>query len=167
MAKSCPLRQPQWQNGNGYPILSVTPPREINMSEQTPPTREEWRDMRRDDREAHRAWRRSGYGGPAVGGVILIVIALVLLAQNLGFHLPDNWWAAFLLIPAGGSLVAAVRAYREDGSFSRRASGGLIAGLIFLGLAIALYLGVNWGLLWPVILLVIGIALVARGYVRR
>jgi hypothetical protein len=139
------------------------------MSQESLPPREDWRDMRREERDARRAMRGHGpgFGGPVVGGVILIVIGAVLLAQNMGLHLPDNWWAAFLLIPAGGSLVAATRAYREDGGMSRRASGALVAGLIFLALTIALYVGVNWGLLWPVILLVIGVGLVARGAWRR
>ncbi len=122
------------------------------------------RDARRQRRHERRAMRRDRIGGPAVGGVILLLIGAVLLAQNLGWHPPDNWWAAFLLIPAAGSLIAAIRGYNEDGRMTGRVTGALAAGLIFLVLACALYFGVNWGIFWPIVLMLIGAGLMFRSY---
>ena len=106
----------------------------------------DWRAARRAERKARRAARRGGdaghyeHGGPGIGGLILVVIGAVLLVGQFGFHLPERWWAALLLIPAGGALVSAVRFLRIDEHFSRRVIGPLVIGLVFLGLACAFLL---------------------------
>jgi hypothetical protein len=119
-------------------------------------------------REARRAARRElvhGWAGPSIGGVVLVVLGLVLLGQNMGLQVPQRWWALLLLIPAIGSLVAAIRAYRggEDG---RDALFGLIAAVIFTVLALALFFGVEWGILWPVALILVGAGLIFRSWRR-
>ncbi len=132
-----------------------------------PQSRAELREQRRANRHERRDMVRSLFGGLPLGGLILLVIGGVLLARNLGMQLPENWWAAFLLIPAGGALVAAIRAYRVDERFSNRVVGSLAGGLIFLVLACSLYFGVAWGIFWPLILMLIGAGLMARGYFSR
>ena len=63
-------------------------------------------------------------------------------------------------------LVAAARFYRADNTLSGRAIGPLIGGLIMLGLALAVFFGMNWGLFWPLVLIVVGVAIVSRRFTR-
>ena len=78
--------------------------------------RSDWREMRRAERRQRREGRGDhGWGGPWIGGVVLIVLGVLFLMQNFGWQLPKNWWAAFILIPALGSLMAARRSYETNG----------------------------------------------------
>jgi hypothetical protein len=93
-----------------------------------------------------------------VGGVLLILIGIVFLARNLtGFGL-DNWWALFILIPAFGSLAQAWRIYQSSGGrLTPAARGPLTGGLVLLLVAAVFLFDVDWGQVWPVILIVIGV----------
>jgi len=130
-----------------------------------------WRDMRRAERDARREARHEmmgGYRGFPVGALILIVIGVVFLLGNFGFHLPAHWWSVLLLVPAVGLLVAAIRFYRVDNSFSGRAMGPLIGGIVLLAMALAIFFGLNWGVFWPIVLIAVGAAIIARrGQPRR
>jgi len=129
-----------------------------------------WRDMRRAERDARREAWRSGrrdmmghsWGGFPIGGAIIILIGVVFLLGNFGFHLPPHWWAVLLLIPAVGLLVTAIRFYRMDSTMSGRVVGPAVGGVLLLGMALALFFGLNWGLFWPIILIVVGIGIVVR-----
>jgi phosphatidylserine synthase len=131
----------------------------------TPPSGD-WRDQRRADREArHAAWRNGGghpgWGaGLPIGGLIIVAIGLVFLADNFGYHLPHNWWAVLILIPAAGLLVTAARFYRMG--MRGPAMGPAIGGVVLLVIALAILLGLNWGLFWPVVLIAVGIAVIVR-----
>jgi membrane-bound ClpP family serine protease len=107
-----------------------------------------------------------GWVGPGIGGVVLILIGLVLLAQNLGAQLPDNWWAAFLMIPAVGAFVAATNQYRETGKFTGEGIAALIGGVVLTALAVSFYFDFGWGLFWPLILVAIGAGILFRTYWR-
>lgn len=129
----------------------------------------DWREQRRQERwERRQARGEHGWGGPWIGGVVLIVIGVLFLLQNFGWHLPKNWWAAFILIPALGSLMAARRSYEMNGgNLDARVLGPGVVGLVLVALAVALFLGVDWGIFWPIILILIGMGVMARSYWRR
>ena len=128
-----------------------------------------WRDQRRAERRARReAWRSGGHpgwGGLPIGGVLVIAIGAVLLAGNLGYSVPHNWWAILILIPAVAALVNAIRFYRAEGQ-SPRVMGSAIGGLVMLALALALFFDIGLGLFWPVVIIVAGAAIVARSMWR-
>jgi peptidoglycan/LPS O-acetylase OafA/YrhL len=128
----------------------------------SPNSSPDWRAERRAERHARHEAR--GPVGGAIAGLVLLVIGAVLLADNFGYHLPEHWWAALLLIPAAGSLVSAARFWREDSRMSARVTGSLAGGLIFLVLACAFFFGVDWNFLWPAVLMLIGAGLMARSY---
>ncbi|MEO8757065.1 MAG: hypothetical protein ABI398_04850 [Devosia sp.] len=125
-----------------------------------------WRDQRRAERHARRDARHDmtdhGWGGLPIGGLIIIAVGVVFLLGNFGFHLPPHWWAVLLLIPAVGLLVTAIRFYRVDGNFTGRAMGPTVGGGILLAMALAIFFGLNWGLFWPIVLIVVGLAIIAR-----
>lgn len=125
----------------------------------------DWRTERRRAREARRAARRGWVEAP-LAALILIVIGVGLLLQNFGFGLPHRWWALLLLLPAVGSLIAAIRAWRAEQA-SRETWAALISGGIFVVLALALFFGIDWGLFWPLLLVLIGVGLLARSYWLR
>lgn len=128
----------------------------------------DWRAGRRAEREARRDEHRSRWGGAPVGAIVLILIGGLLLAQNFGLELPARWWALFLLIPAAGGLVAAIRHYRASGdSIDGEVIGSLVSAIIFLVLALAFFFGFAWGAFWPALLIVIGLGILARDYLPR
>ena len=125
-----------------------------------------WRDMRRAERHERRQARHEmmghGWRGFPIGALVLIVVGVVFLLGNFGFHLPPHWWAVLLLIPAVSLLVAAIRFYRVDNTASGRAMGPAIGGSVLLAMALAIFFGLNWGLFWPIVLIVVGLAIIAR-----
>jgi len=101
----------------------------------------------------------SGRRNPAwLGGAVLIILGIVFLVRNLtGFSI-NNWWAIFILIPAVGSLATAWRIYQSNGGrFTPAARGPLIGGLILLTVASVFLFDLDWGAIWPVFLIIIGV----------
>ncbi len=121
--------------------------------------REQLREMRREERRE----RREKYGGsaPWIVGLIFIVIGIVLLAQNFGYQVTylQNWWALFILIPAVGALTTAWNMYRIDGRLTAASRGSLIGGIILLMVTITFLFGLNWALIWPLLLILGGAGL--------
>lgn len=123
--------------------------------------RREKMDRRMDRMERRMNRPHSPFGGLLLG-TILAGVGVLLLLDNLGIGVFDRmweWWPA-ILIAAGVARV--VTAYTWGG----RVWG---SALIFLG---AVYLlnnlgyihGNVWNFFWPVILIVVGVAMLARGF---
>ena len=125
-----------------------------------------WRDQRRAERDARRGARHEmmgrNWGGLPIGGLIVIAIGVIFLLGNFGFHLPPHWWAILLLVPAVGLLVTAIRFYRLDNTMGGRVMGPAIGGVVLLVMALAIFFGLNWGLFWPIVLIVVGAGIIAR-----
>jgi phosphatidylserine synthase len=102
-------------------------------------------------------------------GLAVVAVGLVFLARNFGLDLPlpDRWWAIFILIPAAAALVSAARCYRLDGRFSSRVAGAATAGMLMLTTALILFLDLEWGTLWPLMVIIVGLGIYARGTARR
>lgn len=97
-------------------------------------------------------------GGAWIGGVILIALGLVFLAQNFGLPMPTNWWALFILIPAFAAFAGAWSIYQRNGNHLTRAvTGAIVSGLILASISIVFLLGYDLGKFWPVILVLIGL----------
>ena len=140
------------------------PPAGNQFNSNPPP---DWRSMRRQEREQrhamrsemraqHRAWR--GTNSWAIGAVF-ILIGVLLMMQNVGAMELRNWWALFILIPAFGSLAAAWRIFENNGAlFSPMVIGPLFTGLILFVITAAFLFELNWGILGPVILILLGVS---------
>ncbi len=99
-------------------------------------------------------------------GVALIALGLVFLVQNyLGYEL-HNWWALFILIPAIGSFGAAYSLWREHGS-ATAAAGSLTMGILFTAVAAIFLLGLPWGRVWPVFIILAGLAMLLPNLITR
>jgi len=96
-----------------------------------------------------------------MAGGLLVLLGVLFLLQNFGvFRVGFNWWAFFILIPAVGAFVSAWNAYRSDGRFSRRARGSVTGGLFITLVAVILLLGLDWGRVWPLFLIIAGVGAV-------
>jgi uncharacterized membrane protein len=98
-----------------------------------------------------------------VGGVVLIFVGLVFLLQNVTSLSLGNWWAIFILIPAVASLGQAWRLYREQGRISSAVRGPLTGGLILVLVAVIFLFNLDWGKVWPLFLIIIGLGALLSG----
>ena len=113
---------------------------------------------------------RDGYWpGVPIVGLAVVAVGLVFLGRNFGVDLPlpDRWWALFIIVPAAASLVAAARYYRVDGYLSSRVIGPATGGALMLATALILFFDLVWGTLWPVMVIIVGLGIIARGTARR
>jgi low affinity Fe/Cu permease len=111
-------------------------------------------------------WRRDPLSA-LVWAAILIWAGLVLLANNLNllvrFEGLDVWGLIFIGAGLIVLLEVVVRLLVPD--YRRPVTGTLIFGIILL--AIGLGNLVDWGLIWPLVLIIIGVSIVVRGFLWR
>jgi uncharacterized membrane protein len=121
--------------------------------EQSPEPRHE------DPRSPRPAW---------IAGSVLILLGIVFIVQNIAGLSLGNWWALFILIPAIGSLMTAFRMYeRNDRRFTSASRGPLIGGLVLLAIAAVFLFNLDWGKVWPLILILGGLGLLLTSFERR
>ena len=108
----------------------------------------------------YRGWSNSWFG------VALIMVGLLFLVQNyLGYQL-YNWWALFILIPAIGSFGAAYSLWRERGGTIAAAST-FTMGVLFTTVAAIFLLGLPWGRVWPVFIILGGLWMLIPNLMSR
>jgi hypothetical protein len=129
----------------------------------------DWRAQRDAERAARRGPPGDGWFGIPLVGIVVVAIGVIFLARNFGFYfpMPDRWWAIFVLIPAGAALVSAARLFRVDGGLSSRVIGAATVGVLMLVVALVLFLDLEWDQVWPVMIIIVGLGIIARGYRRR
>jgi LiaF transmembrane domain len=128
----------------------------------------ELRDQRGADRGERRQGRTDRRGRRHFGwlwGGVLIVLGAELLLENMGYKLADNWWALFILIPAFGSYAAAWDQYRQEDRLTRAAAGSLVSGLLFTIMTLIFFFSIDFGMFWPVLLILAGLALLSVGLI--
>lgn len=107
-------------------------------------------------------YRRMRTGG-WVGGAVLIVLGVLLLAQNYGFLPLANSWALFILIPAvavfgrGLSLLQA-----SGGRLNSAVRSKLFSGVILALLSGMFLFRMNIFIIGPVLLVVFGAGLLVN-----
>jgi hypothetical protein len=116
------------------------------------------------DRRQERCERRGErYGREWIWGILLILLAAIMLMQNLKIYSLNNWWALFILIPALGSFATAWRVAREaSGRFTMLARSALIVGLILVLVTAMFLFSMNWTILGPVLLALAGLGLIVN-----
>ncbi len=146
---------------------NASPQPGTNNPQPTPQPPMDWRQQRRAERQARRAARYGSRGGAWIGGAILILLGLIFLLQNLGLPYPGNWGALFLLLPAVAAFGAAWNRFQFSGG---EITGSVIwsgaVGVFFVGLALALFFGINLTWIGPIALIIIGLAVLAAGFLR-
>jgi hypothetical protein len=102
-----------------------------------------------------------------IPGLVVIFIGVVFLLRNMFDFRLDNWWAAFILIPALGNLLGAYERYRSTGRLDGSARSHLFWGVFFVILAGAFFLGLDWGMLWPAFMIIAGLGILLGAFGRR
>jgi hypothetical protein len=163
-------------NPNQEPNPNPNPPQNPSGSqpsgsqESTPPVYRDWREQRRAERWARREARWQRHAGRPygwIGGAILILLGVTFLLQNMGFPFLTNWWALFILIPAFWAFVAAYDIYQDNGKLNSGGAASLTVGILLTILAFVFLLNLNFGLYWPILLIVGGIVLLATAFIPR
>jgi hypothetical protein len=144
------------------------------MSQQTPPQRPHWADEKEEEkheekqeekRPEEKHWEEK-YQRDPLGSIIWPAIFIwagsSLLASNLGMLPPTllipGWGLAFT--GAGAILLLEVLIRLALPTYRRPVVGTAILGIIFLGIGLQ---GVmRWELLWPLALVLIGLAILLR-----
>jgi phosphatidylserine synthase len=116
-------------------------------------------------RPTERSTQDGYWPGIPIVGLAVIAVGLVFLGRNFGMDLPlpDRWWALFILVPAGAALVSAARFYRIDGRPSSRVVGPATVGALMLATALILFFDLEWSVYWPVMVIIVGLGILARG----
>ena len=97
-----------------------------------------------------------------MGAVLIIVGGLFLLGNFLPGSFVTNWWAAFILIPALYSLNRARRSYKRNGRLTPGGRSSLIGGLLISTVALIFLLDLDWGVVWPVFIIIIGLSILLQ-----
>ena len=148
------------------------------MSDQTPnpnpntppPAYHDWREQRHAERMARREARWQRHAGRPYGwfgGAFLILLGVIILLQNMGIRFLANWWALFILLPAFWAFVGAWNIYQDNGRITQGVASSLTIGILLTILALSFLLNLEFGLFWPVLLIVGGLVLLLTGFFSR
>jgi len=103
----------------------------------------------------------SGGSDRAIFGLILVLIGVIFMLRNVEIFELDNWWALFILIPAIASFGNAWKIFQGNGrQMTRRVRSRIVAGLFPLTIALIFLFGLDMGELWPVFIILAGVAVI-------
>lgn len=104
-----------------------------------------------------------GGKGPGPFGFILILLGVILLAQQVGNFSFHNWWALFILIPALSAFGSGFSMWLKDGRFHYGVFSTLWGGIFPLFVAIMFLFEMDWGVYWPVFIILGGFGMFLSG----
>lgn len=127
---------------------------------------------KQEEKDIEEKWRRDPLSA-IVWAAILIWAGVVLLAGNLGYL--ETWASAiglggmevwnYIFLGAGVILVVEALVRLLMPAYRRSIVGTLILALVFFGIGLGDRFG--WDLIWPAILIIIGLSILLRGFIRR
>jgi uncharacterized membrane protein YjjP (DUF1212 family) len=127
---------------------------------------EEKEEKEKGEKNWDEKWRRDPLSA-AVWAAILIWAGLVLLASNMGLMVRLEWLDAWGLIFIGAGLIAllevVIRLFIPD--YRRPVTGTLIFAIILLAVGLGNLVG--WDVIWPLVLIIVGVSILVRGFLWR
>jgi predicted membrane protein len=130
----------------------------------------DWRQMRYEERARRREWlgarvRRVKHPNPLIPGVALLIIGTIFLLSNLGVFFGPFFWADYWpVFVIGIGLMCVFR----RGVMHRLRGGFLMAvGGLFLAHNFGYIRGSVWALVWPMVLIFLGLMFLLKGYARQ
>jgi hypothetical protein len=127
---------------------------------------QEKEEEKRHEKDHDEKWRHNPLGA-AIWALILIWAGIVFLAQNMGllagFERLSPW--SLVLAGAGVLLLLEVLVRLVVPEYRRPVIGTLIVGLVLLAAGVGSLQ--NWWLLWPILLIAAGVALLLGFITRR
>jgi len=129
------------------------------MSEEKP-------ERRHDEKEGEgmqEKWRRDPISG-LFFGLILILLGVVFFLSAQGWISWGDWWKYFIIGLGFIFLIEVLVRYTKP-AYRRPIFGKLIAGIILICVGAAFIGGIgNW---WPLILIIVGLAILLNVWLRR
>ena len=111
-------------------------------------------------------WRRDPVGS-ATWAAILIWIGVALLLGNVDAVAQRAWWETWAVVLAGVGVIllveVLVRYLRPE--YRRPLGGNLVLGIVLLGVGLGQL--VDWALVWPAVLIAVGLVFLLRGVFSR
>lgn len=95
-----------------------------------------------------------------IAGLVLVILGVVFLFQNITGISFGNWWALFILIPALWAFWNAWGLYQQDGKITQRVANMVYGGMFPFLVAVIFLLNLDWGRLWPLLLILAGVGVV-------
>ncbi len=141
------------------------------MTDQPRPKEKAKKDEKREEKDEkgrEEKWRRdplSAITWAAIliwAGVVLLLSNLNLLPRFEGYRL-EVW--SLILLGAGALILLEAMARLILPEYRRGVIGSVIVGLIFI--AIGGGGSIGWGLIWPLVIIAIGLSILIRGLFRR
>jgi hypothetical protein len=126
-----------------------------------------------EEKQFDEKYRRDPLGA-IVWPLILIWAGLVLLAANLGAlsfilgrdrELWSNGTWSLIFLGAGGIILLVALARLVLPEYRRPITGEIILAIVFLGLGLGNL--TNWAIVWPLIIIVIGVSILLRSMFPR
>lgn len=95
-----------------------------------------------------------------IWGLLMVGAGVILFLRSGGWiGTAFNWWAIFIFMPAFGLLATASAAIKQSGGrLTSPARGALGSAAIIFTVAILLMFGLDWGIWWPLMLVVPGLS---------
>lgn len=106
----------------------------------------------------------AGQDNNKVFAVVLILVGVAVMVGNLTDYSLENWWALFLLIPAGAIFMNMWRDYQVNGRLTRRSSGAIIPGVIMLAMVAIFLFNLSWVIFWPVAIIAVGLSILMGSF---
>ncbi len=126
-----------------------------------------------EEKQFDEKYRRDPLGA-VVWPLILIWAGLVLLAANLGLlglilgRDREIWgtgtWS-LIFLGAGGIILLAALARLVLPEYRRSITGEVILAIIFIGIGLGNL--TNWAIVWPLVLIIIGVSILVRSMIPR
>ena len=91
--------------------------------------------------------------------IVLILVGVAVMVGNLTDYSFENWWALFMLIPAGFMFMNVWRDYQENGRLTRKSSGAIIPGVVILTMVAIFLFNLSWAIFWPASLIAVGLSI--------
>ncbi|MCX6013457.1 MAG: hypothetical protein NTV30_08650 [Chloroflexi bacterium] len=122
------------------------------------------------EREKGRDWDekfRRDWINALVWALVLIWAALIILADTTNYADRFDWWQGWSLFLTGFGAIILLGAFIRllVPELRRPITGNIILGLILLGIGLGSL--VNWGIILPVILIIIAVVILVRGFSGR
>ncbi len=122
----------------------------------------------RESRLERIAERRAGRRNTWIVGLVLAVAGTALLIQNTTHLYFYNWESLLLLIPAIALLVRGFNQLQtSEGRLTSRVRGSFMASFVFFAITGVLYFNLNTNIFGPILLMVIGLAIVANSVMPK
>jgi len=97
----------------------------------------------------------------SIVGLTVTILGLIFLLRNLDvIRIGHRWWALFFLIPISYLLTNVMHPKRDaQGSFIAGMRSSLIGLLTLSAVMLIFLLGLNWGVVWPILIVIAGLSL--------